>query len=310
MERSLHSIVRALPDDEVDVAVNRVVDGPWSLLPEDAHRLSIWRCYQAPEHRRLRRLAIATAGNPVRRLLSAHYDLHIAMRWGPDMTRSTKARHRTLIPGGNPVGDLEERYDTIALEAPDNRSFLGGSVRAAVVAPPLWPLSNHAEVPGNLPDRYFLTVFNPYGTVKGTDDLEAIIDSLPLPIVWCHSARSISSDIPEYLAKHPNLIHVEDPSVHQLRYLYEECYAYLSFSRSEGFGWSIADALRYSRRVVSRPVGVLSFPAAHQAGVHLLRDGWSDDLAFLEEIEPCMGLRDLSWLDPAGFRARLLELVG
>ena len=136
-------------------------------------------------------------------------------------------------------------------------------------------------------------------------DLADAVEHTPLPIVWCHSSRTLDFKMDPALAEHPNIIHIDDPTPRRMRDLYERCVAYLAFSRSESFGWAAVDALRYSRAVVTRPVGAFSFPESHQAGVHLVPERWEFDWSLVEHPPPDPPDRDLGWLSADEFRRRI-----
>ncbi|HNQ06291.1 MAG TPA: hypothetical protein PKH97_03800, partial [Tetrasphaera sp.] len=196
----------------------------------------------------------------------------------------------------------------VAMQAPDNARLAAGGP-TVLLPPPVLPLPAPTAPGVDLPESYLLTVFNAYGAVKGLDDLTAFLARTRLPVVWCHSMRTADFDVPEALAQHPLLVHVDDPSPAQLRYLYEGCAAYVSFSRSEGFGWSIADALRYSPAIVAREIGVLTFPEARAYPVQIVDDLTQIDWGWVARQHRPDGPRDLAWLSPAAFRARLVDLV-
>jgi hypothetical protein len=199
----------------------------------------------------------------------------------------------------------------VALESPDNTRFVPAGHRWLLLPPPLGPLAQTAQAPSiDLPPRFYLTVFNPYHPIKGEDDLLVAADQAPLPIVWCHSQQTLKFSIPPKLVDHPNVVHVVDAAPSELRFLYEACEAYLAFSRSEGFGWASADALQYSRAVVTRPIGVFSFKEAHQQGVHLIGPEWSFDWSRLEQPATPTQDRDLEWISPEAYLARIRVIVG
>jgi glycosyltransferase involved in cell wall biosynthesis len=250
-------------------------------------------------------------GDSIRRRMSGEYDLHLAFYFnGPDVTSVSRARVRLLVPCGNNVTHLRDRYDIVALESPDNARLVPDGWRSVLLPPPFFPLAEKAtEPPRGVPTEFFLTVFNPYDPVKGADDLATAADSAPLPIVWCHSNRTVEFTIEPRLAQHPNIIHIDDPSTGEMRALYEHCAAYLSFSRSEGFGWAAADALQYSRAIATRPIGVFSYPESHQTGVCLVDDFWDFDWSRLEVGSTVAPDRDLTWMSPEVYRRHIDLLV-
>ncbi len=160
-----------------------------------------------------------------------------------------------------------------------------------------------------VPNEFLLTVFNPYDPVKGLADLERAADEAPLPFVWCHSQATLRFDVPVELRDHPRIHHVTDATPAQLRFLYESCSAYVSFSRTEGFGWSAADALRYAPAVSTRPIGIFSNESAWQPGVALVGDTGEIDWERLLEGSSAPAGRDLAILDGGSFRSRLRQVI-
>jgi len=305
LERALFSTLMALQNDQVDVVVAKRLGGPWGRTPPNAAVFDRedWRWRGAS------RFSHDHPLNIVRRNILPKYDVVLQQKRGQDVTSTSRASMRLLIPAGNTITEPRPLFDYVALESPDNITLVGANTPTILLPPPVLPLSERAEKPQvKLPTEYFLTVFNPYSPVKGVDDLARAADSAPLPIVWCHSDRTLTFEIDPSLIEHRNIIHVSDADPSELRYLYEGCAAYLSFSRSEGFGWSIADALRYSRSIVSREVGVLSFPESHHDNVYLIGEEWDFNWSKIDRDAP-RPARDLSFLSADRFRATLHQAL-
>ena len=313
-QRALSSILRACAQDEVDVVARKVVGDPPSGA--DAPR-RVW------DWRHLRWLGskstiglngrVASVLNPVRASLFPAYDLHIRLYQGMEVNRAVRAAVRLLVPSGNSIDvATAEAFDYVAMQAPDNASFVPDGVPTMLLPPPLYPVSDDVSAPSvEVPVEFYLTAFNPYGPIKGTDDLERAVADTRLPIVWCHSDRGVVNHVPDVLRDHPNVVHVCDPSPAELRWLYERCAAYLCFSRTEGFGWSIADGLRHAPVVVSRDIGILTHPAATELpGIVRVGDDFGVDWSTLPTTRGVLPDRDLSFQSPETFRARLVELVG
>lgn len=311
-ERAVHCALKAFENDQVDLVVHTQLDGPWSVIPPSVRVNSPdhWRWIWANSSSRYKGRLAKHALNPLRRELLPKYDVDITFPHGLDLSNASRSTVRLVIPGGTIIGPRHGKFDFVAMESPDNLRFVPEGARSLLLPPPLAPLADTVDRPEvALPAEYFLTVFNPYDPVKGSDDLASVADTAPLPIVWCHSDRTLKFAIDPFLAHHPNIFHVRDATPEQMRYLYEGCAAYLAFSRSESFGFSAADALRYSRAIVSRPVGVFSFPESRQGGVHMVGETWEFDWSLLEGDPAPMPLRDVSWLSPEAFRARVGTIV-
>lgn len=311
-ERALFSILAALDADQVDVVIRHRLEGHLSTVGTHAKVSTIhdWRWRGAARHTGLGGLVMRRAINPLRRKLLPHYDVYLQFMSGMNLASTVQASVKLLVPSGNQVPEwVAQHFDHIALQAPDNDKFVPSGRSSVLLPPPVLPLSDEARPPSeDLPEDYLLTVFNPYGAIKGLDDLGLALASAPHPIVWCHSQQTLQFSIPSEFVDHPGIVHVDDPSPAEMRYLYENARAYLSFSKSEGFGWSIADALRYSRAIVSRKVGVLAFPEATQSRVITVSEPWSVDWTSID-VSAGPPDEDLDWLSPVRFRERLLEVV-
>lgn len=307
-QRALDSILRSLEQDEVHiVARRRVATDVAEGVRVDNHLGWRWRGSHSTVGLRSRFARVVL--NPVRRLLSRRYDVYIELYQGSPLGKAIRADLRLLVPSGNVVErDRAASVDRVAMQAPDNVRLVPPGAPTVLLTPPVYELSESRSRPdAPVPSEFLLTVFNPYGPIKGADDLARAADASPLPIVWCHSSVTLRFDIDESLMAHPNIVHVENPTPAELRYLYEACHAYLCFSRSEGFGWSIADGLRYSPAVISRSIGLLTDPRVDLSGVHIVGEEWAPDWSVLEQrTDPAD--RDLSWLEPARFRTALLNL--
>jgi glycosyltransferase involved in cell wall biosynthesis len=310
-ERALHSVLRALSFDEVDVVVRQQLGGS---LAETGPRVRVfsmgnWRWKAAAVASGPKGAIARTLINPIRRLVLPRYDVYLQFFAGPSLGTTIRAGVRLLVPSGNYVPPaMAAHFDYVALQAPDNSAFVEVGTPTVLLPPPVWDVSGRARPPSTLlPQKFLLTVFNAYDPIKGVEDLALAVDSAPYPIVWCHSQQTVSFPIPEKLRDHPRIIHVEDPDPDELRFLYENCLAYLSFSRSEGFAWSVADALRYSPLVVSRGIGVLSYPESRTSGTLLIENDWDIDWSCVPaDARPPE--RSLNWISPDRFRNHLLAI--
>lgn len=315
-ERALQSITRALVEagSEVDVVVRTRLGGQLAVLPPGVGLAMAdgWRWWGSGHHTGGKGLLLQRVLNPARRPFNGRYDAQLQFLSGATIAGAAWVGPRFLIPSGNAIDPkVARRFDAIAMQAPDNDRLVPASSPSVLIPPPVYGLSDHTEEPPiALPSEYLLTVFNPYDPIKGMDEVGTAADHAPLPLVWCHSEATVRFDIPDTLLTHPRIVHVTDASPAVLRYLYQRCSAYVSFSRTEGFGWSTADALRYSPAVITRPVGVFSNSAAHQPGVSLVDPtgsiDWDASLANVSRPQD----RNLAVLDRATFVEGLRNAVG
>jgi hypothetical protein len=236
-ERALYSILRALDGDRVEVVVRERLAGAWSVTPPGVRVSSPsdkeW--WGAGHRAGAKGFVLQRLANPVRRALHGRYDVYLQFLAGatiaPGRPAGRQPRHplrQCRRPGGR-----TGRFDAVAMQAPDNARLVPHGAGSVLLPPPVFDLAPRPEAPVvPVPDRYFLTVFNPYDPVKGLADLKQAADEAPLPFVWCHSQATLRFDVPLELREHPRIHHVTDATPPQLRHLYENCAAYVSFSRN------------------------------------------------------------------------------
>lgn len=254
-QRAVHSWLRALSEHDVWVAARQIDDGPYSDLPAGTCTIPNWRLVGPVARRPLSYWRVAARATRPRLTFDAY--LHF---WnGRDLSALYRAEHRFLIPAGDHLGGFEARFDRVLSQSPGGLELIGDPSKHLVVPPPTYPLATKSEAVPGLPARYLLTVLNPYGPVKGAEVIGEAAARSSLPIVWARSSR-FDGRIPEIKVPE-TVVQVVDAEPAKLKYLYENCAAYVSLSRTEGYGWAIADALMEGKPVISRRVGVLTlFP--------------------------------------------------
>jgi glycosyltransferase involved in cell wall biosynthesis len=311
IERYTFAAADALASAGVEVVVvyGRDKGGSWGQLHEDIQSIdmaSLKRLLRTGVRGRLhrRKRSSRRALDSIRR----GFDVHLALGKNPAVTRLIDASFRIINASGKSLSaKTASLYDCVALEAPGNTTLIAPGVSTCLLAPPVQGLPQPVAPAVQLPSDFLLTVFNPYASVKGVAELIRILDMLPLPLAWCHSQSTLTFDIPDLLQNHRNIVHITDASPSELRWLYENCFAYISFSLQEGFGWSVADAVRYSRRVFSRQTGVASFPEVDSAeGVVIYQDAESLPV-LIPQTPPSPVPRPLERFAPAVFVDALMR---
>jgi len=302
MERSLASIVAALHQHVVHVAPVQII--PSAFSPRGAY-LSVlpkWRFISEP-----RRAALAwwPLVLPFIKRFDADYDLYIQYRNAPYLGTRFRCGTKVLILGGQPDPALEENFDYVLAEAPAGESLAADPAKVKVLMPPTALTSTESAKVEGLPDEYFFTLFNPHGEIKGHDILYEVAEHARCPIVWGHSNKTW--DMSREVRPHPNIIDLEDPSQAQIRWLYEHCKAYVSFSRFEGYGWSLADALIHRVPIITRNVGVIThFPASD--GIYLY-EAQSTLVELLQRTDLQASHVSLEQFEPKHFAQALEALV-
>jgi len=207
------------------------------------------------------------------------YDLYIylASRKPVYLGNILNSTQQLVCPNGNYIYDIEDRFDYVWCQSPDNYKYFDTKSKGILLPPAITlPVTHVCPIEG-LPDNFYLTVFNPYKDIrnypdgekvsKGYDVIEEIADSLPHPLIWCSTLGE--KNISSYLKNHPKIILVYGISQEKLYYLYLKCNTYVSFSREESFGWALADAIVYDKPIVSRNIGIRTYFSLQQEGMYL-----------------------------------------
>ncbi len=265
-ERCVVSMIRALHRHEVVVFAKEVISSEMLPKTDECKIVVVEKDLPWPWSvlRYAYQLKHKMVGAP-----HGHFDAYIHMRQGAVLRTLITSTVSGINPAGGEVFSLLREIPTVLSEAPSGEPFALGESHGLLLPPPLVPLSTAVEPVQDLPARFLLTVFNPYEPVKGADILSRVAPFAALPIVWCYSNRTVAID--QSLTAVPNVIAIHDPTQAMLNYLYRSASGYVSFSRREGFGWSIADALLNGLPVASRLTGCVHFVAG-QRGISLYDD--------------------------------------
>ncbi|MFZ2192650.1 MAG: hypothetical protein WAV31_00195 [Candidatus Moraniibacteriota bacterium] len=294
-ERNIFSVIKACHDCKIDIYTNNVIDSEYipkvKNLTIFINKIQNWKTKKRKRYD-----------------LYLHYNFLDSTYLGDKINCTLKI----LNPCGKEVFDKEDLFDFIISQSPDGMKLFKNKKKNILLSQPICIVSDKIERPEGLPEKYFLTVFNPYGgennPVKGQDILYEISQKLPFKIVWCYSLKTKKWKGLKKTSK--NIIYLESIPQSQLAYLYKNTLAYISFSRKEGFGWSIADALLYQKSIISKKVGVLSYYKKPPEGVFFYKN--KEELISLtkktdfSKIKP---LYDLDFIKVEKFREEIASLL-
>ena len=201
---------------------------------------------------------------------SKTYDIYFYLKIAsPAHLNGLKWKKSVISAGGKNVHDDEQKFDCVVLQGENGREFCEEQNKCRRVVPDFRVgLPKRTKQVDHLPRAFFLTVFNPYDRIKGHDIMFRVAPQARLPIVWSFSTGTFPVEKYGEIPEVDNLIKLHDLSQRELYYLYENATAYVSFSRSEGLGWSVADAFMFDLPIISRKTGFVTF-IKEQAGVHL-----------------------------------------
>jgi hypothetical protein len=246
-------------------------------------------------------------GKPRRRRArrDAPYDAYLHYRLADDVQDWFVVGARMTIPCGDDVWHLEQRFDAVLLEAPDNAHLVADQSKAVLLAPPLnLPATSSVAVEG-VPPEFFLTIFNPHHPRKGLGDLREVAPKSPIPFVWARSSRFADEYPSDEL---DGIVALDGLTQEELRFLYERCRAYVSFDHNRGFGWSLADALQYGVPTLSRGKGVMSLPGLDTRGCATFHTN-QELVQLLQRDDFVRVQRELGDLTPQRFVERFEALV-
>jgi len=300
--RNIYTLSKAMASHTVDIYTMRYI--PRGFVPQGENIIIRW---------------FENGPNGPRIIIeNRNYDLYIyyASRNPIYLGEHLKVGKKSVLPNGNDVRAIEAYFDYVLCQADDGTRYFENLNKKAIIEPCVMPPVDHFESIEGLPEKYFLTVFNPYDLdreyedglkpYKGHDLLYETADHLALPLIWCHSDEALLSE--HNLRKHPNIIHYHNLKQEKMYYLYQQATAYVSFSREEGYGWSIADAMLFDKPIISRRVGVLSSFDPEQKGLHIYQS--KQELIGLitqDSFAPCE--YDKSIFSPKRFEEKILALV-
>ena len=200
------------------------------------------------------------------------YDLYIYLRScsPPYIGDQYAFKRKVIVQCGNRVFDREHLFDDIFMQGTNGLQLCADHDKCKlVVSNPATTWPEGAAAVNDLPRQFYLTVFNPLGRTKGAHVMYMVAKYGRIPIVWCYddSTGWDFSNVP-HMAQ---VIPLKNLSQEQIHHLYRNATAYVSFSLSEGYGWSVADAFMYDLPIISRDTGIVTL-IRDQPGIHVYRD--------------------------------------
>lgn len=174
---------------------------------------------------------------------------------------------KMIITNANDVRPLEDRFNHILIQSENYSDFFDQHEKRLQAFPNVPITFPKEEKTTDLPENYFITVFNPFdGKQKGYDIFLKAADHSSLPIVWCFNNKTnVKHDT---LPEHPNIIRMPNLTQEELLYAYKNSRALVSFSNYESFGWVLAEAFYCGIPIISRKTGFLDY-VFEQEGIEI-----------------------------------------
>lgn len=175
---------------------------------------------------------------------------------------------RTIDTNAARIVDIEHLFDYVLIQSEIWDKFSSDEHKCVHAFPEVRPTLPKRRIPvPDLPERYLLTVFNPFAkSQKGQEVLFNTAPESALPIVWCYNDSS-GWDF-STLPPTPNVIHLRNLSQEQLYFVYEHASAYVSFAFYESYGWTLAEAFTLGLPIIARETGLMPY-IKDQAGIHI-----------------------------------------
>lgn len=166
------------------------------------------------------------------------------------------------------IHDIEHLFDHVLVQSRIWENFTSVAEKVVLAFPDVHKTIPKGRSPvDGLPERYLLTVFNPFSNAqKGQHLLFENAPNSRLPIVWCFSDTS-GWNFNE-LPKTSNVLYLRNLTQEQLYYVYERATAYVSFAYYESYGWTLAEAFALKLPIIARETGIMPF-IKNQSGIFL-----------------------------------------
>ena len=276
-EHFCNSFIEACPDWSFEVH-------PAKLKPDQLPKTSNWRLVDGPQ---------------------SNVDLYwqiTDMASDPFVGTPFQARCRVLTNAGNALRTTG--FDAVVVQSPSPMKMPKGA-RVEVIPSPVFR-EPAGDLPPGLPKDFVLSVFNPYGRVKGAYLMFRLARRFPL--VWCLDDTTFPGrfDAVAKLAEMAGIRVLKNASRETIWALYGACGAYLCCSYTEGFGWSMAEAALMGAPIASRSVGI----AQLLSDVDYADITWNAAAAVRHALARRRPIaRDLGLISAEGFRGRVEALV-
>ncbi|WP_160167671.1 glycosyltransferase [Methylomonas sp. MK1] len=165
------------------------------------------------------------------------------------------------------ISSIENKFDYIIHQCTDFPRFFNNHDKHIFTFPDVRATFPKDRTPIELPEKYFITVFNPFSSKqKGYDIFLKAAELTKYPIVWCFNNKTIVQH--DTLPDHPNIIKMPNLAQEELFYAYEHAKAFISFSTYESFGWALAEAFFCNIPIISAKTGFLDY-IYNQKGIHI-----------------------------------------
>ncbi len=213
---------------------------------------------------------------------------------------------KMIVTNAANIRDIESKFDYIAIQSENFDKFCDQHEKC-IRAFPNVPITLPSELDKvSLPEKYLVTVFNPFSAKqKGNDLLYKAADNSALPIVWCFS--DFTGWNFDSLPEHPNIIKKKNLTQSELYYVYANASAYVSFALYESWGWSLAESYYLKIPIISRNTGMLSY-VSDEKGIYIYES--EDELdSFLTLMEFEKPQYNIKFLEEDSYRNVFIKLL-
>jgi glycosyltransferase involved in cell wall biosynthesis len=205
---------------------------------------------------------------------SRSYDAAIVFCGGgipDDLLEDIDVAVRFVDTNATPIIGIEDKFDYILVQTLDMDRFTDRRDKFLTTFPdPRFGFPKEVRTVDGLPEKYLLTVFNPFSKAQKRQDwLQRLAPKSNLPIVWCFNDQTgWNFQIDENTN---NLISLKNLTQEELYYVYRNATAFVSFSQWESFGWTLAEAFLHDLPIIASNTGLITY-IPPTPGLHRYRD--------------------------------------
>lgn len=179
------------------------------------------------------------------------------------------------------ITDIEDRFDHVVIQSENYPDFISQYDKRVLAFPDVISTFPSSRKPVVLPDKYILTIFNPFSKhQKNYDTFINSADYSKYPIVWCYNDKTKVKH--DNLPDHPNVIPLKNLSQEELFFVIEHAQAFVSFSTYESFGWALAEAFFANIPIITKKTGFIDY-VADNPGIHI----WNSNDELFSILNEC-----------------------
>lgn len=208
------------------------------------------------------------------------YFIKIGMNFDKGLTDIINKNCIKLVNPAGFTNGIIKNFDYIWEESPN--SYHNNKIKTITICPPTKIDYKNVEknyILEQLPKEYFVTTANDYDPkIKGIDLIYEFAEKSKLPLLWfCSQNKNNISHLK--LNPPKNLFIARNIRKEIILDCIKKSKAYISFSRSEGYGHSIAEAILLDKPIFTQNVGLVKYKPEN---FHVYNENCLEDIFKIE----------------------------